>query len=240
VLGGHKKVGTRFVPAVLARLNFNDLSYVNDLLPEIVWIGLANRQLGYVDGAKLCSAIAKAATECRRDQEFLNFALLSSYENLREEEVRALVSSLETSALLSTLREVVEPLVELFVQFPMHFAGRPLHPRERPDLIEELKHCVGELLDRTSTPAGAAQATVVYTRVITGGLHYADGLQPPDLNAIVEAPATEAAERAAAIVRATVLGELMPGEDRNPRVWPRHFWNHALHLDACEFASHDV
>jgi hypothetical protein len=233
VLLDHKKLGSRFVPPVLAQIRFAELSYVRDLLPEITWIALANQRLGYHDGAKLCTETATIAKRCWKHERFLNFALLRSYRQLDPPGVTELVSELDRAGLLPNLPAVVEPLVGLFPTCPMTVVGMPAAPRDRASLVNDLRNCVGGLLDRWSLPASAAQATVVYISSLTGGLIYHDSVERPDLEAIVASPGTDAAEHAAALVRATVLHTIMPSDEGASDSWAREFWNAALHVDDC-------
>ena len=39
ILEGHKRIGKRFIPPMMQLPMMRSTSYVNDMLPELVWIG---------------------------------------------------------------------------------------------------------------------------------------------------------------------------------------------------------
>ena len=53
VLEGHKKVGSKFIPPMMQLPNWTEISYINQILPEIIWMGLINDEFGYRDGIDL-------------------------------------------------------------------------------------------------------------------------------------------------------------------------------------------
>jgi hypothetical protein len=42
ILPGHKQIGKRFIPPMKQIPNMRQMSYVNDMLPELIWLGLIN------------------------------------------------------------------------------------------------------------------------------------------------------------------------------------------------------
>jgi hypothetical protein len=220
-------------------LNLTELSYVKDLLPEICWIALANRRLGYAAGVRLCSSAAAMAKESRRRGKFLNFALCSRYGELGPWQRQVLLRQLRTANLLIQFREVLEPLVTLYPECPLAFLGLPERPQERSALVDELRCGVADLIDKYATPSAVAQATVLHIRGLTGGLHYRVGLEPPDLNALVERPDSDEARATASRVRASVLHEIMPHGDRTTYAWSEKFWNDSLLIDTCRLEGPD-
>ncbi len=236
VLRDHKKIGSTFVPPLLAQVNLNELSYVRDLLPEITWLGLAHQQLGHRDAAALCTETAKLGRKCFNQEQVVNFGLLRSYRRLSPTQVGELVTELQRADLITPLRTVLEPLVALIPACPLAIVGLPPVARRRPALVEDLRRCVRELIDKWGTPASVAQATLVYIKTATGGLFWTGDAHPPDLEAIITAPESDAGRHAAAVVRAIVLSETpTPDEATLHGCWAREFWNAALHLDECTF-----
>ena len=57
VLEGHKKVGSRFITPMKQLPNMKSISYVNQMMPELIWIGLINDSIGYVKGARRAIAL---------------------------------------------------------------------------------------------------------------------------------------------------------------------------------------
>ena len=83
VLEGHKKVGSHFIPPMKQIPNIKSTSFVNQMLPELIWIGLINDNVGYVGGARLIEKIFIEVEEIGGTDSKDNFAYASSYGQLR-------------------------------------------------------------------------------------------------------------------------------------------------------------
>jgi hypothetical protein len=236
VLQDHKKVGSTLVSPFKVGMNLTELRYVHDLVPEICWIGLANQALGYQGGVALVATVAKAAKSLLKTNQAVNFALTSSYEALSDAEKLSLLELLRRDHTLPLLQAALAPLNALFSSSPLAFLGLPSDPPDRPTQLTRLRRCVGDLINKHAQPAGVAQAAVMYVRGITGGLYFLEGVETPDLDAIVNSPQSDAGLRAAAMVRAAVLQEILP-VDEPRRSWPMDFWNQALFIDECYFSG---
>lgn len=245
VLLDHTKIGSKLVPPILARTNFSELSYVRDLLPEVIWLDLASARLGPRRGFNLCAAIAGTAHKLHQSEKYVNFALFRSYGHLESVEQQKLVESLMAEGVADEARAVLECLITPYPDSPMSFFGLPSLPRPKDVLLVELRSCVERLLDKYGHAASVVQAMAVNLRAATGGTFYAEGLGPPDLNALIDDPDSEAAEMEAARARVQVLSEIMATLDGTTTDatmfhWARRFWNDALRLDECLFSESDA
>jgi hypothetical protein len=80
VLAGHRKVGKRFIPP-MADFALSEAKWVDELMPELLWIHLAHRSQGYAAGAELALRLARAALEVTPDADRRWFALLVALRN---------------------------------------------------------------------------------------------------------------------------------------------------------------
>jgi hypothetical protein len=239
ILQGHKRVGKRFLPPMASVQNLKPVSYVNQLLPEILWMGLINDVLGYKDGLELCQTLAVTAKKVHQSKMNINFALCSSYLQLSEAERSEIVSRLAEAKALDRLTSCISPLVVLYKGFPLAFLGAGESAPGREDLVRILKNSIRRHIVKYEVPGLVIQAAVMYIRGITGGLSFPKNMKVPDLNAIVSSPESEEAKMAGALVRSFVLTEItLAGEDKKDS-WARDFWNQGLHLDGCEFEVAD-
>jgi len=234
ILSDHKKVGSKFIPP-LAQLEMTELSYVNQIFPEILWIGLLNRREGYHAGIKVVEFLAKRICELRKNEKFLNFSLASSYFELDFNQKSKIIEELKKENNHSILQGSLAPLIYLYEGFPMSFIGPPSEHISRDTLIHVLKECVTECINKYEKPGMVLQATVLYIRGITGGVFFANGIKPPDLNKIISDFDSEEAQRAASSVRAFVLSESMPMGEKKHDIWARSFWNQGYKIDKCNF-----
>jgi hypothetical protein len=234
ILEGHIRIGKKFLPPIARLKNIQELSYVNQLLPEIIWMGLINENLEHKKSIELALSLATTAKENYKSERFINFALCSSFDIFEGEEKHKIVELLGKKTNLTDLRTYLAPLIVLYEGCPLRFLGTNEDIVEKDELINQIKKCVGNHLDKFSAPALAIQAEVAYIRGMTGGLYFPQGVEPPDLNAMLNEPHSEKAEKAAAFVRAFVLSEVQKESDDEKFYWPREFWNQGIKIDKCE------
>jgi len=235
ILGDHKKVGSKFIPP-MAQLGITDVSTINQIFPEIIWMGLLNDSYGYREGIHLSSELAKMAHVIHDSEKHVNFALSSSYEYLCDEKKRTLVEKLEKENYLTMLQKSLFPLIKFYEGFPMTFLGDGGNTDDKDSQIQRLKKTVERHFNRYETPGVIILANIVYIRAITGGLHIAQGLEPPNLESLVKDPESDEAKKAAAQVRSMVMMEAMSGDGKTPEsAWSQSFWNQGLKIDKCEF-----
>jgi hypothetical protein len=85
VLEGHYQHGKRFVPPLLEYMHLIETPWLNDLLPELLWIALVNSRFGIKRGSELCVELAKAATSYAGSGQGA-FAFMSEYGQLQSNE----------------------------------------------------------------------------------------------------------------------------------------------------------
>lgn len=219
--------------------NLQEVSYVHQLLPEIVWIGLINDSLGYRRGTELVAQLAKTVKQLHGSKISYNFALARSYTILTPEEQAKIVEELERLGILRQLRDSLAPLIILYAGFPLAFLGKNDDTPDRTLLIDRIKETVAKHMDKYKTPGIAIQATTIYVRGITGGLFMAKGMRMPNLDAIIADPESDDAKHAAGFVRASVMMEVMPPAVDGESEWARSFWNQGLKIDKCDFSEQD-
>lgn len=240
VLDGHKRKGSKFIPPMMqVPTELKEISYVNQILPEIIWMGLVNDRVGYKKGIDLSTKLAEIAFGLKSTENHVNFSLVSNFNLLSNVAKKRLVEILERNSTLSGYHYYLSPLIELYKDFPLSFLGKNKKPQPRSELIDILKKCIDRHFDKHQTPSLVIQANVVHLRSITGGLHFAKHIEEPDLNALIESPQSDKARRAGAFVRIHAMSELMPmGEDRLDD-WSCSFWNQSYQLDSCDFLKEE-
>jgi hypothetical protein len=236
VLGDHKKVGSKFIPPMMQFPNWNEISYINQILPEIIWMGLINDKYGYRSGINLSSKIATKAFELKETDKHINFTIASNFNLLSDKKKSELVHALTESYDISKYRDALLPLIALYQGFPLSFIGMSEKIWKKEELVAIMKKCVERHFNKYETPASIIQANVTYVRGSTGGLHFASHIDMPDLNSLLDDPESEKAKRAESFVRIGAMQEMMPmGVTRNLD-WPKSFWNQSYKIDKCDFS----
>ena len=235
-LDGHKRVGKRFVPPLM-QLNMNtSISYVNNMLPELIWIGLLNDKVGYVRAARVLEKIFLFAEDIKDPKQNGNFALISTFDLLNDEQKNSLREKLKNEGNLELLQNYIAPLTLLYENCPLSFLGPPTYVFTHEKLVFAIKECVGRAIDKYDTPGIVLHGAMLLSRLVTKKIKFSTELDLPDFNAVIEMPDSEEAKLAAASMRSIALAEFSM-LNIEPS-WARNFWNRGIELSPCEI-SHD-
>ena len=117
ILSGHQKVGstyTRF-PNMLS-----ETSYVEDTLPELLWIALLNDAVGERKAVQIVSAISESVPQAHDDKAPW-FVFSSALASLPKEVVLDIKACLADRQLLSNLQSSLSSFFYLYPSFPVHW-----------------------------------------------------------------------------------------------------------------------
>lgn len=125
LLAGHQQVGKRFIPPLKQLPIASSISYVDDMLPELVWLGLINERHGYIPSARIMEQCFLSADSIVTKETSGNLALLSTYTKFNEEQKDALRDRLSQAGILKLLQDTIAPLTILYENCPISFLGPP-------------------------------------------------------------------------------------------------------------------
>ena len=237
LLEGHKRVGKRFIPP-MKQIPFNtSVSYVNDMLPELLWIGLINDRVGYVAGARIIEKVFLAVDAIKDKGQQGNFALMSCFNCLTSGQKSKLIVILKEKGVLDTLQDAVAPLVLLYDECPIRFFGPPNSTYSHDKLITRVKECVGKTINRYETPAIVLYGAMLLARLATKMIKFPADMKLPNFNSVITAPDSDEAKHAAGFMRASGLGEF--GMIKPDPAWAKRFWNHNYEISPCEIEQHE-
>lgn len=232
VLDGHKRVGKRFIPPMLQIPQLQQTSFVDDILPELVWIGLLNDQFGYLRGARVIEQVFRCVEDLRTNEQHGNFALMSTYRVFSASQKNELAKRLDHTGAASVIRVAIAPLVILYDDCPLNFFGPPSSVITEDELVARMRHCIGRTIDRYETPAVVLYGAMLIYRLVSKTINFPRDMELPNFNAVIEAPKSEEAKRAAGFMRASVMSEF--GYLNLPKAWAKHFWNRSFAISPCE------
>jgi hypothetical protein len=235
VLEGHKKKGAKFIPPMMQIGNLQEVSYLNDALPNLIWMGLVFERYGYRRGVQLISDFVSIAYE-KCAGEGGNFSYLCYYSKLDVSIKASIYRELKSKGILYPLQEAIAPLSCLFRLFPALFL-KPDFKVDETLLIPRLKTTMKKSMDRYSKMATAIQVTAFYNLGANGKLHMASHIDIPDLDSIFTAPDSDEANRAASFARLNVNGELGFRKDEISKGWVRDFWLQIYKFESCELMA---
>lgn len=233
VLEGHKRVKARFIPPLMQIGNIRETSYINDLLPHVVWMSLLIESIGLRRGISASLHLSKLAHGLHESKSHVNFAICGNHVKLTSAEKAEILRVLESSGELPTYQDALFPLLHLHPDCPMNYLLSSTAPVERSRVVNKLTVAVDAIFDRYGQNASIVQANVVVARASTGGLFIAEHIEMPDFDAMIKNPESEAGRRAASFARTSSMQEFMRDEEEQFMEWPKKFWRRNYRLDTC-------
>ncbi|MEG3164721.1 hypothetical protein U1701_08965 [Sphingomonas sp. PB2P19] len=208
-----------------------EVSWINTMIPELLWIALLQDAWGPRHGIEIITAFTRdvRASDASRDRTI--WASAGKFAGLPEGTLASIVKGRPYR------EDLCRPLAPLHAHYPDH-PLRELVAGDGSTLsidLGELKALVSELFDRGSVVATMTQATATWLAFDSDRLKVNEGLALADFPRIEDYPSTEQSIRIAASIRATMnqmfgdVDAMASGSD-----WPVAFWNRGLELEPCE------
>jgi hypothetical protein len=211
-----------------------DVSWINMMLPELLWIALLHDSLGDRRAVEIVTAFSRDLRAVSPDHNRTIWAAAGKFSELPSTLLPVLLSEKGTSY-ANDLRAALASLAAWYPAHPLNvlFDGNP--PQAERILLARLKAIVSDLFNRSSRAATMVQATALWLVFDAGRLKVNADLALAQFPRIEDYPKTELSQRIAGSVRATLnsmFGDtdlLASGSD-----WPVAFWNRGLELEPCE------
>ena len=229
IFSDHKRVGKTFIPPMRQYLGEQGMvSWVDRILPELIWLAVIVENLGVKRGVEISGKIAKLANAILPKE---YFAFASSFNLLDTTEKQRLVKLLENEDILNEVRQSLTSLLQLYPECPLKFLD---NIREQPietENVIDFKETLAKYYNRRAQPAMIIQANVIYFAGICGKLRYFSDVQVPNLEAIVSDFESAESKHACASVRATVNAFIVHISEKISDHWPRYFWNRGIEIE---------
>lgn len=237
VLANHKKIRKEFIPPLLQFNNIEPISWINYILPELLWIGLLNDYYGLAEGAELSLSVAKAAFNTKRKGKTRWFAPTSSYRDLSAIQKKKAIETLRSDHRLDKVKSALLPFALFYEKFPLNFLFENRNPKfgNESKIMNRLKRCLSHLFNRRNKASTFVQANAIYIAFCTEIFKVKSGLAIANFPAIERYPQTEESKRIAASVRASLNMFFGSQINYKPTSWPKYFWNHGFELEKCDF-----
>ena len=232
MLDSHERIGKRLIPP-LARLgSLNEVSWIDRLLPELLWIGLLNAEHGLATGARVCAEVARAAKaelEVSNKKAFL--CLTSSFALFTQGQMARIREELESARVLSDLQVAVSPLCVVYPKCPL--AGLTRQTAEIESATTKIRETLPLLFDRWNEAATFMQIHAVYMTFVQGRLYVSRETSFANFPAVEAYPRTEESRQIAAGCRGFTNVLVNDALNDSERFWPGYFWNRGLELEEC-------
>lgn len=232
MLESHKRIGKRLVPPLSELGPWKEVSWVDEILPELLWIGLLNAEHGIETGAHVCAEVTKAAKpelEVLDQNAFL--CLASSFELFGQDHLVRIRRRLESARVLSDLQVAVLPLCVAYPKCPLAGLVRGTDDLERA--TAQIRRTLSSFLDRWDEPATFVQVHAVYMAFLQGRLFVTREISLANFPAVEAYPHTEESRKIAAACRSTVNMLSKDSPPHSATSWSGYFWNRGLELEKC-------
>lgn len=236
VLSDHKRIGKRFIPP-LATLNISEVSWVNQIIPQLIWIAILIDTFGFKKGVEYSLAIAQLARESVGQEKIDWFGWLYSFSKLSEQQKSFIIQKLAAEGMFSEISSAFSAFARSYPEFPLLFLATATSDDMKDGItidLETFKETLLNLYDRRSIFAMRVQATVIYLGFANDFLRVAKGLALADFPEIEKYPDTDRSKEVASSIRATINSIVGVVDDPEFNTWSKYFWNRGIEIEPCQ------
>jgi hypothetical protein len=217
----------------------NPVKWIDNLLPEMLWLGMLNNDHGHRRGVQLAEALAKVADQAMAPHTKV-FAIASTYSSIPSHRWTDIIRLISTDS-FEELRKTLRPLAALYPQSAFSGLWSGDQPQPHDGDIGIMRAHVGTMVNRGGRPAMLAQANAIYIAGITGKLIVNEDSMLSNLEAITQYPDTEESRMAGSAVRAAslMLGRHTDDAQQAGIDWTRYFWQRGIEISSCDLGAND-
>jgi hypothetical protein len=235
VLQDHFRFGKRLIPPLLAHGKFQDVSWVDFMIPELLWIALINNEYGKQKGAEITRLYIRTI-KVLFPHDKLNCYFLSSLEYYDYNDLNSLLIELEKNGILNLLKSCYANFVHLYPKSPLRFIfnNQLITHNINESYLSEFKTLLLKLYDKTSVEATFTIGNLIYSLMVNEMLVVTERSSMARLPELKDYPKTDISRRIASSCRAAVnvlFGEANYKKDNN---WVSYFWNHGIEIEECK------
>jgi hypothetical protein len=235
VLADHRRVKSRLVtPFNDAFGSLHEVSWVNTMIPELLWIALVQEQFGPHRGVEIITAFTRDVRASQADRASTIWAAAGKFDAIPRDELLILMET-KGGGYAADLCAALRPLAAWYPAHPLNTIYEPPEPVSSRADLDHLKAVVAGLFDRSSWAATMTQATAIWLAFDAERLTVAPSLALAQFPKIQDYPKSELSQKIAASIRAALnsfFGET--GLMASGSTWPVTFWNQGLKLEPCE------
>ncbi len=235
ILADHRQIKSKLVtPFNDAFGPMREVSWINTMIPELLWIALVQEKYGPQRGVEIITNFTRDVRASEPSRQEVIWASAGKYASIPDAELLAIVQA-KREAYANELCAALLPLASWYPAHPLN----PLFPDEAPSArlggLALIKAIVASLFDRSARDCMLVQATAIWIAFDSGRLKVAPDLALADFPKIQDYPNTERSLQVAESIRATL--NVMFGDTKqmaSETDWPIAFWNRGLEIDSCE------
>lgn len=119
ILKDHKQQGKRFIPPLLRLGNAKETSYVQVIIPEIMWMAFLHEKFGLQLGTHLALQLVTVTSNTSSSTKCFSF--ISSFELLTAVEKETILTELQRLNMMDQLRDGLRNFMLIYPECPLSF-----------------------------------------------------------------------------------------------------------------------
>lgn len=236
VLEGYKKVGKKFIPPIMQWPGFCEINWVNDIIPELIWIAVIQHKIGYRTANKVIADFHKTYVDFCDTKHLHSF--FSSYDSMSKNAKIEFKEKYKQSEYYSEMFLGLKDLQHFYPNHPLQFLFEDLEISDSEVSIVVIKESINGILERRSEAGTMAQAAVLYNSLITGKFNAPQGSIFWEFEEIDNYPDTDKSLKLASSIRA-MINAFMNTEYRNSGCeWTNTFWQKSFIIEPPKLKLH--
>ncbi|MFT6867725.1 MAG: hypothetical protein ACJA08_002569 [Cyclobacteriaceae bacterium] len=228
ILSDHKKKGKKIIPPLMTLPNFKENSYVDLIIPEIIWMAILNENLGIQRGTELSVDLVKSASS--NSSGSFHFSFISSYELLNQDEKNRIIEDLKDHGSLDLLRSTLTNFLSIYPNCPLNFLLENKNPSQNFS-TQDVKGVLQLLYDKMGRTSTFAMGNVIYHMFCLEKLVVVDKSAMSELPKLVDYPKTEISKLIASSIRASIHAIFNETFHHSKNHWNSYFWNRGHELE---------
>jgi len=239
VLEDYRKVGkTKFIPPLLQNVNFKEISWHRQTLPELIWwdvLADTDDKASFRFAARVAETFSKYFKTKENSGRW--WAFISDYDGMADNEASMLRSHLMKVNLLPEIERRLGDFLNLYPACPL-VKILSCKPTKIPDIgyLLRFEARLRELIDKRSRRGVLAQAQSIYMAFLSGKLQVKNDIALADFPDVESYPSTEKSRKIGASICACVnmlAGMALPKYSDD--TWVHYFWERSFELQPFNF-----
>lgn len=235
VLADHRRIKSKLITPFNAALGpLREVSWINIMIPELLWIALLHRAYGDHRAVEIVTAFTRDVRDHSAAFSNTVWAAAGKFADMSAEAFRSILVGKE-ALYANEMRAALTPLSAWYPAHPLNAICDGTTPIAEPAMLGHLGRVVTGLYDRSDRDTIMVQATAIWIAFDSGRLKVASDLALASFPEIEGYPQTELSQRIAASIRSSLNqmfgdGQMMASSGS----WPVAFWNRGLQLQPCK------
>ncbi|MDX6463699.1 MAG: hypothetical protein QOE55_7396 [Acidobacteriaceae bacterium] len=216
----------------------HEVSWINTILPELLWIALIHNSHGDRRAVELITAFSRLARSIKPNSASKWFAATSQYASLSTADYSQLKLALQQQQMLTAILAPLEPLIGWYPECPLaQLFPKPPRRSLRKNALNLIREVASSLYVRSERGPMMVQATAIWLAFDADILKVTSDLSLARFPEIERYPDTEISLKIGASIRAGLNVFFGSQIHYSDATWPGYFWNRGLAIEPCELSQ---